>query len=120
MGKKMKAVVLAGGIGTRLRPLTYMMPKALLPIGGKPLIRHTLNYLKEYGITEVIICVAYLKNQIIESLKNGDSIGIDISYAEAEMPLGTGGQLKTAEKNLSETFFWLLLSLKEGSYTCSY
>jgi NDP-sugar pyrophosphorylase family protein len=100
----MKAVILAGGIGTRMRPLTYVIPKAMLPIGGKPLLEHMVRYLKEYGITEVIVCVAYLKNHIMDYFKDGKSLKAKIQYAEADMPLGTAGQLKTAEKYISETF----------------
>jgi len=100
----MKAVILAGGIGTRMRPLTYLIPKAMLPIGGKPLLEHTIRYLKEYGITEVIVCVAYLKNQIMDHYKDGRDLDTEIQYAESDMPLGTAGQLKTAEKYVSDTF----------------
>lgn len=100
----MKAVILAGGIGTRMRPLTYVIPKAMLPIGGKPLLEHTVRYLKEYDINEVIVCVAYLKNHIMDFFKDGETLGAKIQYAEADMPFGTAGQLKTAEKYVSETF----------------
>jgi len=100
----MKAVILAGGIGTRMRPLTYVIPKAMLPIGGKPLLEHTVRYLKEHGIAEVIVCVAYLKTHIMDYFKDGKDLGVEIRYAEADMPLGTAGQLKTAEKHISERF----------------
>ena len=100
----MQAAILAGGIGTRLRPLTYVIPKAMLPLGGKPLLEHTIKYLKGYGFTEIIICVAYLKNHIKDYFKNGRSLGVKVQYAEAEMPLGTAGQLKTAEKLVSGRF----------------
>lgn len=100
----MKAVILAGGIGTRMRPLTYVVPKAMLPIGGKPLLEHMVRYLREYDITEVIVCVAYLKTHIMDYFKDGKNIGAKIRYAEAETPLGTAGQLKTAEKHVSDTF----------------
>ena len=100
---KLQAVVLAGGLGTRLRPLTYVVPKPMLPVAGKPLLEHTLTYLKEYGFEEAIICVAYLKRQIIDYFKNGD-FGITIQFAEADTPLGTGGQLKTAEDLIEGTF----------------
>jgi NDP-sugar pyrophosphorylase family protein len=102
-----QAVILAGGIGSRMRPLTYVIPKAMLPIGGKPLLEHTLRYLKGYGFREFVVCVAYLKNHIMEYFKNGESLGVSIKYAEAEMPLGTGGQLKTAEKFVAERFLAL-------------
>lgn len=103
----MQAVILTGGIGSRMRPLTYVIPKAMLPIGGKPLLEHTIRYLKGYGFGEFVICVAYLKNHIIENFKNGEGLGVSIQYAEAEMPLGTGGQLKTAEKLVAERFLAL-------------
>ncbi len=100
----MKAIILAGGMGTRMRPLTYVVPKAMLPIGGKPLLEHMMRYLKEHGITEVIVCVAYLKTHIVDYFKDGKNLGVKIQYAEAEMPLGTAGQLKTAERYVSGTF----------------
>ena len=99
----MQAVILAGGLGTRLRPLTYVVPKPMLPVAGTPLLEHTLNYLKEYGLQEAIICVAYLKKQIIDYFENGD-FGIEVKFAEANSPLGTGGQLKTAEGFVKGTF----------------
>lgn len=101
----MKAVILAGGIGTRMRPLTYLVPKPLLPIGGKPLLERTIEYLKGYGFDEIIICVAYLKGQIIDYLsRRKDEIGVKLKFAEADAPLGTAGQLKTAEPFISDTF----------------
>jgi len=65
----MKAVILAGGMGTRMRPLTYVIPKPMLPIGGKPLLEHTIRYLKSYGLKELVVCVAYLKNHIKDYFK---------------------------------------------------
>ena len=98
-----QAVILAGGLGTRLRPLTYVVPKPMLPVAGKPLLERTLNYLREYGFKEAIVCVAYLKRQIIDYFRNGD-FGISIRFAEADTPLGTAGQLKTAEEFIDATF----------------
>lgn len=100
----MKAVLLVGGAGTRLRPLTYVVPKCLLPVGGKPLLERTMNYLEGHGITEFVLCVAYLKKQIIDTFGNGSALGFKIEYAEADVPLGTAGQLKTASGLLGETF----------------
>ncbi|MFQ6135147.1 MAG: NDP-sugar synthase [Nitrososphaerales archaeon] len=101
----LKAIILAGGIGTRMRPLTYLMPKSMLPIGGKPLLERTITWLKGYGIRDVVFCVAYLRNQIIDYFGDGSKFDVTIEYAEADMPLGTAGQLKTAEKYISDTFF---------------
>jgi mannose-1-phosphate guanylyltransferase len=101
----MKAVILAGGLGTRMRPLTYLVPKPLLPIGGKPLIERTMEYLKAYGFREFVVCVAYLKGHIIDYLnRNRDSLDVEVEFAEADGPLGTAGQLKTAERFISDTF----------------
>jgi NDP-sugar pyrophosphorylase family protein len=93
----LKAIILAGGAGTRLRPLTYVMPKCMLPVAGRPLLERTIRYLSEFGINEFVICVAYLKEQIKKAFEDGAKLGVKIEYAEAETPLGTGGQLKTAE-----------------------
>lgn len=101
----MKAVILAGGVGTRMRPLTYLMPKPLLPIGGKPLIERTIEYLKAYGFREFVICVAYLKGYIIDYLnRNKNNMDVEVEFAESDIPLGTAGQLKTAERFISGTF----------------
>lgn len=100
----MQAVILAGGAGTRLRPLTYVVPKSLLPVGGKPLIERTIQYLKSYGVRDVVICVAYLKKQIMTTIGDGSSLGVRVRYGEADEPLGTGGQLRTAEPYLEDQF----------------
>lgn len=100
----MKAVLLVGGAGTRLRPLTYVVPKCLLPVGGKPLLERTMRYLEGYKITEFVLCVAYLKKQIMDAFGDGSGLGLRIEYAEADVPLGTAGQLKTAAGMLGETF----------------
>lgn len=97
-------MVLVGGLGTRLRPLTYVVPKPMLPIAGKPLLEHTVNYLKEHDITDVVLCVAYLKRQIMDYFKDGSSLGVKIRYAEADVPLGTAGQLRTAVEMIHDTF----------------
>lgn len=100
----MKAVLLVGGAGTRLRPLTYVIPKCLLPVGGRPLLERTMKYLEGHGITEFVLCVAYLKKQIVDAFGNGSSLGLKIEYAESDVPLGTAGQLKTASGLLNDTF----------------
>lgn len=100
----MKAVILAGGAGTRLRPLTYVMPKCLLPVGGKPLLERTMTYLSSHGIREFVVCVGYLQKQVMDSMGDGSSLGFKIEYAKADSPMGTGGQLKTAEGFVHDTF----------------
>jgi len=100
----LKAVLLVGGAGTRLRPLTYVMPKCLLPVGGRPLLERTMKYLEGHNITEFVLCVAYLKKQIMDAFGDGSKLGFKIEYAEADTPLGTAGQLRTASKALQQTF----------------
>jgi mannose-1-phosphate guanylyltransferase/phosphomannomutase len=87
-----------------MRPLTYVLPKCLLPVGGKPLLERTMAYLQTYDIDEFVLCVAYLKKQIIDRFGDGSSLGVKIEYAESETPMGTAGQLKTAASFLRETF----------------
>ena len=87
-----------------MRPLTYVLPKCLLPVGGKPLLERTIQYLKGYAFTEFVVCVAYLKKQIIDAYGDGSELGVTIEYAEADLPLGTGGQLKTAEPFIDGRF----------------
>jgi NDP-sugar pyrophosphorylase family protein len=98
---------LAGGAGTRMRPLTYVVPKGLLPIGGKPLLERTIQYLKSYGVDHFVICVAYLKNQIISAIGDGSNLGVKVEYAESDMPMGTAGQLKSAESLVHGRFLAL-------------
>ena len=100
----MKAALLVGGAGTRMRPLTYVLPKCLLPVGGKPLLERTIGYLESHGINEFVLCVAYLKKQIIDTFGDGSTLGVKIEYAESETPMGTAGQLRTAAPLLNDTF----------------
>jgi len=92
----MKAVILAGGQGKRLRPLTNDVPKPLVEVAGKPIIVHQIEWLKKYGVREFIVTVGYLKEKFIESLGSGRRYGVHISYVVEEEPLGTGGGLKNA------------------------
>jgi mannose-1-phosphate guanylyltransferase len=104
----MKAVILAGGLGTRLQPYTFFIPKPMLPIGNKPLLEHTVEWLKQNsGIDQIIICVSYLHRIIEDYFEDGCRFGIKIQYARSERPLATAGQLKSAQKLLDETFVCL-------------
>ena len=104
----MKAVILAGGLGTRLQPYTFFIPKPMLPIGNKPLLEHIIEWLKQdNGIDQIVICVSYLHRIIEDYFEDGVRFGIKIQYARSERPLATAGQLKSAEKLLDETFVCL-------------
>src|SRR5216684_1086777 len=100
----MKAVVMAGGEGSRLRPLTVKRPKPMVPITGKPVMEHILNLLKRHGITEVIVTVQYLASNIEDYFGNGSQFGMRITYSREDVPLGTAGSVKNAEEQLTEPF----------------
>lgn len=88
-----KVVIMAGGKGSRLRPLTLDLPKPLIKVGDQTLIEIVIENCKKFGLINFIICVNYLKDQIITTLGNGDELGINIEYIEEEKELGTAGAL---------------------------
>ncbi len=99
----MKAVILAGGYGKRLKPLTDSIPKPLVSVGGRPIIEWQILWLKHSGITSFVILVGHLKEKVIEYLDSKKSdLGASITYSEEESPLGTGGALKNAEQHLKD------------------
>lgn len=100
----MKAVILAGGLGTRLQPYTTFMPKPMLPLGEKPLLEHLIDWNRKNGIKSIVLCVSYLRKTIEDYFENGKKFGVEIEYANANRPLATAGQLKTAEKFIDDTF----------------
>jgi len=100
----MKAIILAGGLGTRLRPLTDKTPKPLLPIKGKPILEHIINNLKSHGITDIILSVGYRAETIEAYMGDGSKFGVNLSYSLEYRPLGTGGALKKAAAGIKETF----------------
>jgi mannose-1-phosphate guanylyltransferase len=100
----MKAVILVGGEGTRLRPLTFNTPKAMVPILNRPFLEHLLLYLAKHGISDVILAMGYLPDPIQRSLGNGSHLGINITYLLEDSPLGTAGAVKNAEPSLKESF----------------
>ena len=99
------AIIVAGGLGTRLRPLTETTPKPLLPLRGKPIIEHVIRGLKKHGVKNIIISIGYRAEQVQEYFGDGKSLGISISYAIEKEPLGTGGAVKLASQNLTNPFF---------------
>jgi mannose-1-phosphate guanylyltransferase/phosphomannomutase len=100
----MKAVVMAGGEGTRLRPLTSNQPKPMVSIVGKPCMEHILELLREHGMTDVIVTVAFLPQAIRSYFGEGDTLGMSIGYSVEESPLGTAGSVRLAARQLDETF----------------
>ncbi len=98
------AVILAGGKGTRLKPLTDNTPKPLIDVHGKAVSEHLLDLLKKYGVQQVYFSVGYLKEKIKLHFRTGEEFGLEIKYIEEDEALGTGGPLKKAENFLKETF----------------
>ena len=99
----MKAVILAGGEGTRLRPLTLTTPKPVVPVVDRPFLRHQLDLLATAGVTEIVFSVAYRPERIQSVFGDGAALGRKIRYAMEETPLGTGGAVKNAEAELDGT-----------------
>jgi mannose-1-phosphate guanylyltransferase len=99
-----KAVLVAGGLGTRLRPLTLKTPKPMLKIGKKPILEHLIEWNKKNGVKSFVICVSYLRENIEDYFKDGKKFGVDIEYAVSKKQLATAGQLKTAEDFIEDTF----------------
>lgn len=98
----LKGVILAGGFGKRLKPLTDNRPKPMIDILGKPIIEWQLKLLERNNITEIIICVGYLKEQIINHIASGNRFKVKVAYTVEEEPLGTGGALKNTQSLLKD------------------
>ena len=101
-----KALILAGGKGTRLRPLTYKIPKALVDVQGKTLTEWIFDLLKNYGIRDVILSVGYMADKIRYHFTDGSKFGVNVEYVEEdpEKPLGTAGPLRLAQNMLDDSF----------------
>jgi len=106
----MKAMIFAAGHGERLRPMTERLPKALVPVGGRPMIEYSLLLLRHYGITEIIINVHYLGAKIREHLLDGKKLGLKITYSEEKELLDTGGGLLQARPFLADGAFIVINS----------
>jgi len=102
----MQVAILAGGLATRLRPLTEKIPKSMVMIGGRPFLEYQLHFLRKNGVTSVVLCVGYLAEQIENHFGDGRKFGVSISYSyEGDELLGTAGALKNAERLLDDPFF---------------
>ncbi len=100
----MKAVIMAGGEGTRLRPLTSNTPKPMLPMANKPMMEHILSLLRQHGIEEVVVTVAFMANAIRTYFGDGSEFNLSMVYATEESPLGTAGSVLNAAEQLTERF----------------
>ncbi|NER00041.1 MAG: NTP transferase domain-containing protein [Cyanothece sp. SIO2G6] len=101
----MRAVLMAGGSGTRLRPLTCDLPKPMVPILNRPIAEHIINLLKQHNITEIIATLYYLPDAMRDYFQDGSDFGVQITYAvEEDQPLGTAGCVKNVDELLDDTF----------------
>jgi mannose-1-phosphate guanylyltransferase len=105
----LKAVILAGGFGKRLKPLTDQRPKPMIEVLNVPIIEWQLRWLRKFGIKDFILCVGYMREQIVDRIGNGSKFGTHVEYSVEEEPLGTGGALKNAKSFLGgqNSFFML-------------
>lgn len=99
-----KAVILAGGLGTRLRPLTLEIPKPLVPVHGRALIEHLLDLFRRYKIDDVTLAIGYMADKIKDHFQDGKKFGVKMHYVIEKEPLGTAGCLKLLKDELTETF----------------
>ena len=98
------AFILAGGKGTRLKPITNEIPKPLVPLHDKPILEHTIDLLKKFNIKNIILSIGFKGDKIREYFGNGKRFGVNITYVEEDSPLGTAGPLNLAKSLLTETF----------------
>lgn len=101
----MKAVVMAGGEGTRLRPLTQNRPKPLVPVLNKPIAQHIIEHCKRAGITDIVVTLYYLAEEIQNYFGDGSDLGVNLIYSIEDTPLGTAGSVKKAQQYLEDDTF---------------
>ncbi len=105
---RLSVAILAGGLATRLRPLTETIPKSLVEINGEPFLWHQLRFLRRNGVERVVMCVSYLGEQVRDSAGDGREFGLHIDYSfDGDTLLGTAGALKRAQSLLGDSFFVL-------------
>jgi NDP-sugar pyrophosphorylase family protein len=99
-----QAVILAGGLGTRMLPITTSIPKPMIPVNGKPFLHYQLELLARFGLRRVLLLVAYLGEQIEAYFGKGTALGVDLTYSYERKPMGTGGAVKNAAAQLDNQF----------------
>ena len=106
-GKNVTVVIMAGGKGTRIAALNSTIPKPLLPVAGKPVLEHEIECLKQQGITDIVLTVGHMAEQIIAHFGDGSLFGVHIDYIREEIPLGTGGALYYLKDRVQDDFLLL-------------
>lgn len=100
----MKSVIMAGGEGTRLRPLTCNIPKPMVPVVNKPVMEHIIELLRKYNLTDIAVTLQYLPNIIKNYFSDGREFDVNLRYYVEDKPMGTAGSVKNAEDFLDDTF----------------
>jgi mannose-1-phosphate guanylyltransferase len=108
--RAMRAMILAAGLGTRLRPLTYLMPKPVVPVLNRPLVARIAEHLAKHGFNRVVTNLSYLPEQVRAVLGDGSEFGLEITYSDEESPLGTAGGVGKVRDFLAETDSFLVIS----------
>lgn len=104
----MKAVILAGGFGKRLKPLTDQRPKPMIEVLNVPIVEWQVRWLRKFGVQEFVLCVGYMRGQIFDHIGDGSRFGVNVQYSIEEDPLGTGGALKNAQNLVHQEPFFML------------
>ena len=103
-----KGIIISGGWGTRLRPLTCTLPKPLIPIVNKPVLERQILLLKSAGVTDIILAVSVMADVLKNYFKDGTDLGVNIQYTDEKHPMGTAGAIKLAEDYLKDDNFFML------------
>lgn len=103
----MQVAILAGGLGTRLSPLTLSVPKPMVPIRGRPFLEYQIEWIRRDGFNQILLLVGYLAEQIERHFSDGSRWGVSISYSHEASPMGTAGALKKASRHLKDPFLLL-------------
>jgi len=106
----LKSVILAGGLGKRLKPLTDKIPKALLPVAGRSILEWQIVWLRHYGFRDIILCVGYLWEEVKNKIQDGSEYGVEITYVVESETLGTGGALMNAKKELEDVEKFMVIN----------
>jgi len=104
----LRALILAGGFGKRLGPITQEIPKPLVRIGGKPILQWQIEWLRGHGIRDVVLAVGYLRHKVFEEIGDGKRLGVRVFYSVEEEPLGTGGAIKNAKPYLEDADIFIV------------
>lgn len=102
--KDLRVLILVGGLGERLKPITYTIPKPMVKINGKPFLEFKIEHLKSFGLKNIVLCVGHLSNVIENYFQDGKKFGVNINYSYEKELLGTGGAIKNAQKFIDEEF----------------